>query len=90
MKLGETCANCGLKCDKSLQTKDEGGKTTGYADPCLGILPGVKYGCCGHGRHQGYLFFQNGRTLRFELEVSEQYLLNVHHKFNDGTTIPRI
>ena len=29
-------------------------------DPCLGMLPGVIGACCGHGVHQGYLWFENG------------------------------
>ena len=33
-------------------------------DPCLGTLPGVRYACCGHGRDQGYIMFEDGRTIR--------------------------
>lgn len=89
MKLGQTCNHCGLTCTKDLVTRDEKGIKTGFADPCIGILPGVKYGCCGHGNRQGYLFFENGHVIRFDLKLSERQLLNVLHKFNDKTTTPR-
>jgi len=30
-------------------------------DPCLGLLPGVKAACCGHGcREDAYIIFENG------------------------------
>lgn len=39
-------------------------------DPCLGKLPGVLFACCGHGgkthSHDGYIYFENGTTIRFE------------------------
>ncbi len=34
-------------------------------DPCLGFLPGVEFGCCGHGSELGYLAFSNGVVVRF-------------------------
>lgn len=34
-------------------------------DPCLGTLPGVAFACCGHGRVDGYIYFENGITIRF-------------------------
>lgn len=35
------------------------------ADPCLGVLPGVRFACCGHGvRANAYVRFENGVTLR--------------------------
>lgn len=61
MELGEKCNACGLSCTKEMQTTQ-----TEYADPCLGILPGVLYGCCGHGEDVGYLFFENGVIIRFD------------------------
>jgi hypothetical protein len=48
-------------------------------DPCLGILPGVKAACCGHGGHlhssiNGYIYFTNGKVVRFtELTEVEDY-----------------
>lgn len=36
----------------------------GAPDPCLGYLPGVKFACCGHGKHEGYIAFSNGTTIR--------------------------
>lgn len=41
-----------------------------YHDPCIRNLPGVKYGCCGHGGHgdtQGYLYFENGVCIHFNV-----------------------
>lgn len=35
-------------------------------DNCLGILPGVKNACCGHGVKEGYFEFKNGVTVRFD------------------------
>ena len=40
-------------------------------DPCLGRLPGVTYACCGHGKREGYIIFENGikvSTLKLETE----------------------
>lgn len=77
MKLGEKCDLCGL-CAKKEDKTDVGQ----YADPCMGILPGVLYGCCGHGESGGYLFFKNGVTIRFEqLETVEHQTYNRHHSF---------
>jgi len=36
-------------------------------DPCLANLTGVKNACCGHGVQEGYIQFQNGTTIRFNL-----------------------
>ena len=88
MKPGQSCDHCGLKCTKELATTSETG-IRGYADPCMGILPGVKYGCCGHGKTEGYLFFENGQTVRFDLKSSSRQLMNVLHRFNEETTTPR-
>ena len=93
MKLGETCNACGLKTKKEHATKDEDGKRTGYADPCIGILPGVKYACCGHGNQPysaGYIFFENGVVIRFESITNvEIQTFSKHHRFNDQTTQPK-
>lgn len=32
-------------------------------DPCLGLLPGVEHACCGHGIHNGYILFNNGKRV---------------------------
>lgn len=37
-------------------------------DPCLGVLPGVLAACCGHGKKQGYIYFENGVTVYFKLQ----------------------
>lgn len=42
-------------------------KADGF-DPCIPNLPGVKYGCCGHGgkgMNEGYLYFENGVRIGF-------------------------
>jgi hypothetical protein len=85
MKLNETCKNCGLKCTSKERVKDSLGRV-GYADPCMGILPGVLFACCGHGRKSGYIFFENGVTVRFDsLETVEQKRFSKYHVFNDET-----
>ena len=33
------------------------------ADACLGILPGVKAACCGHGVQRAFVFFCDGTRL---------------------------
>lgn len=41
--------------------------TTGNSVPdhCLGSLPGVISACCGHGRTEGYIIFENGTRIKF-------------------------
>lgn len=39
-------------------------------DPCLGYLPGVKFGCCGHGE-EGYISFENDIIVRGPLTVDD-------------------
>ena len=45
----------------------------GY-DKCLGHLPGVTAGCCGHGVEPGYIQFRNGLIIRgyFKVEKDEE------------------
>ena len=40
-------------------------------DPCIANLPGVTDACCGHGRHEGYIVFENGTTIRGFFEVEK-------------------
>jgi len=44
------------KCGKPMKWRDP--------DPCLGVLPGVAYACCGHGAEQGYIYFHSGVVIR--------------------------
>lgn len=86
MKLGELCTGCGLTVKEEHETPDGG-----YADPCLGILPGVKYACCGHGDKVGmpYIFFDNGVTMRFSGDSLTEVTIatfSAYHAFNDETT----
>jgi hypothetical protein len=46
------CARCDRK------------RTADGHDPCIANLPGVQYGCCGHGVKEGYVMFTDGRVLR--------------------------
>lgn len=48
------CPKCRLPCK------------LGEPDPCLGYLPGVLFACCGHGRHEGYILFENGVRIEFD------------------------
>lgn len=37
----------------------------GEVDECLGVLPGVKNACCGHGdKGQAYITFENGMMIK--------------------------
>lgn len=58
--IDRPCPHCGL-----LPTPE------GH-DGCLGTLPGVRFACCGHGIHRGYIQFTNGVIIRgnFTIEVS--------------------
>lgn len=85
MELGDTCSACGLTCTKKEKVKSETGVVT-YVDPCLGKLPGVKFACCGHGKRHGYMFFENGVTIRFgRLTDVEHKTYSAYHSFNDKT-----
>lgn len=77
MKPGEKCEACNLVCTK----KDHTGGSN-FADPCMGILPGVIHACCGHGEEdRGYVFFENGVTIRFDLINTELKGYSKHHNF---------
>ena len=42
------------------------------ADPCLGVLPGVKQACCGHGKqNQSYIIFKNGVIIE-EFKITKE------------------
>ena len=58
---GETCYLC-----RRQRPKDRG------PDPCLGKLPGVVNACCGHGLQWGYVTFENGKTLVFDVRQAFQ------------------
>lgn len=66
---GELCARC------FRELPEEG------PDPCLGMLPGVEFACCGHGKGRGYIVFENGTILRFthvsQIERKHQYATGV-------------
>ena len=56
LTVGKPCGKCGKLLPES------------GPDPCLGMLPGVRFACCGHGKERGYIMFANGLTVRFQLE----------------------
>ena len=86
VKLNEVCRGCGLKCTKELRTGTTPSGKAIYADPCMGILPGVHYGCCGHGDGTGYLAFENGVIVRFFTETVEHKKFSRYHAYNEQTT----
>jgi len=55
------------KCKR--KAKDYGGH-----DPCIAALPGVVNACCGHGVHDGYISFKDGRTIRGRFEMAWEKL----------------
>lgn len=67
------CNLCGeCKFQERLKTDDWPSGRVEYADPCLGVLPGVKFACCGHGLNQGYIFFEDDTTVRFVMTSAEK------------------
>ena len=52
------CPKCGIK------------PTNGH-DPCIKNLPGVRDACCGHGVGDGYIIFEDGRSIRGGFEVNK-------------------
>ena len=50
--LEGTCRSCGKR------------ETSKGHDPCIADLPGVKHACCGHGKDNGYICFENGTVVR--------------------------
>lgn len=65
-------------------------------DPCLGMLPGVKYACCGHG-DEGYISFDNGVIIRgqFSIEApgfiqTEPYILRTYLLNDISNTFSKI
>jgi len=64
---------CGFCKMKFVAVKDKNGELT-TPDPCLGLLPGVYAGCCGHGDEEGYLYFENGTVIRFEKKLETEFL----------------
>lgn len=66
IKRRRACENCGRR-----RTKE------GH-DPCIADLPGVLFACCGHGRHDGYVHFENGMTLRGRWDHVQEGGLDLH------------
>lgn len=60
------CIRCGRK------------QTAEGHDACLANLPGVINACCGHGTQDGYVMFEDGRTIRGKF--------NVEGAVTDGST----
>ncbi len=55
------CGSCGLVADE------------GYVpDPCIGMIPGVRAACCGHGDpSQAYIWWASGATSRGDACIRE-------------------
>ncbi len=54
----------GQRVDKTPRTCSYCGKdpVRGH-DHCIVDLPGVQAACCGHGRYEGYLLFEDGTII---------------------------
>lgn len=52
------CKYCGAEIDE--------------IDHCIGLLPGVINACCGHGRGEGYIHFENGTIIRGKFTVEKE------------------
>lgn len=39
-------------------------------DPCIANSPGVRFACCGHGKYEGYIMFNNGTIFKGKLIVT--------------------
>lgn len=57
MPYDKPCLTCGAEC-----------RTEKGHDPCIPDLPGVLHACCGHGRGDGYVMFEDGTVLRGEFD----------------------
>lgn len=55
------CTKCGL------HPNDFGGD-----DPCIAGLPGVRNACCGHGRDDAYVEFDDGRILIGQFTITRR------------------
>lgn len=65
---GREPSNCGKICKACKLVIPARGP-----DPCIGLLPGVKFACCGHGVGRGYIYFTNGTIIRFDSVTKVQY-----------------
>lgn len=64
-------------CDK--QQTSEG------HDRCIQNLPGVGDACCGHGAHEGYIIFNDGRSIRGYFKVFNNFVEDdVHLNKSEG------
>lgn len=53
--------------------------TSEAPDPCLGMLPGVRFACCGHGSaRQCYVAYEDGRVVRGEEARQDQIAMGGH------------
>ena len=66
MYKGDPCEACGLSCREEDTIREFKNDIPAWiADPCLGVLPGVSYACCGHGDpDDAYVAFENGIVFR--------------------------
>jgi hypothetical protein len=64
----ESIYNHNRKCPKCLENETQDGH-----DPCIKNLPGVRFACCGHGEHEGYIMFDNGTLVRGIFKIERGY-----------------
>jgi len=62
-------------------------KTPEGADGCIGMLPGVKFACCGHGVEQGYIYFENEKVVRFDTVQVEDHMGEAIYKIKTKDTL---
>ena len=53
-------------------------------DACISNLGKVMNACCGHGKNEGYIQFENGITIRGFFKVTQAKLLNSHKEGNEN------
>lgn len=52
-------------------------------DPCISDLPGVLHACCGHGRGEAYVMFENCMTLHGTLDSPRPQTVELNQQFLD-------
>lgn len=45
-------------------------------DACIANLGNVMNACCGHGKNEGYVMFDNGVTIRGQFKIEQSAVLN--------------
>ena len=61
-----------INVKKLLCTKCGKAPTKDGQDPCISNLPGIAYGCCGHGK-EGYLMFEDGTMIMGDFKIERNW-----------------